>query len=369
MQKCVHSGQWLPVVAILAVLSACSPIPSPSSPASSTNKAPQAEGAVAAAPGPAPEGMAWIPGDEFNMGAAEPTGADHNHVGMQATNDARPIHRVAVDGFWMDKTEVTNDAYARFVAETGHVTMAEKAPSRVEFPDMPVDMLVPGSVMFQAPHGEVSLDDPLQWWVWVKGANWRVPEGPGSSIEGRGNHPVVHVAYADADAFCAWAGKRLPTEAEWEFAARGGLQGKIYPWGDEFRPNGRWMTNTFQGHFPDHNSGGDGHTSSGPVAAFPANGYGLYDVAGNVWEWVSDWYRPDYYTQLAQAGGVARNPAGPAEPWDPAEPGTAKRVHRGGSYLCTEQYCSRYMVGTRGMGDVSTGTNHLGFRCTKPARS
>lgn len=312
--------------------------------------------------------MAWIPGGEFAMGAAAPRGIDANAVGMHATEDSRPIHPVFVDGFWADITEVTNDAYARFVAATGYVTIAERAPTREEFPDAPAEMLVPGSVVFAPPPGPVPLDNHLQWWSWVQGADWRHPAGPGSSLEGLGNHPVVHVAYADAEAYCAWAGKRLPTEAEWEFAARGGLAGKVYPWGDEFMPDGKAMTNSFQGHFPDANSQADGYLATAPVAQFPPNGYGLFDVAGNAWEWVSDWYRPEYYATLAAAGGPARNPRGPDSSFDPAEPGQAKRVHRGGSFLCTEQYCSRYMVGTRSKGEVNTGTNHLGFRCVRPGQ-
>jgi formylglycine-generating enzyme required for sulfatase activity len=308
--------------------------------------------------------MAWVPGGEFAMGAAKPRGIDDNMVGMLATDDARPIHPVFVDGFWADTTEVTNAAYAQFVAATGYVTVAERAPTREEFPDAPADMLVPGGVVFAPPAEPVPLDNHLRWWSWVKGADWRHPEGPGSSSENRGDHPVVQMAYPDAEAYCRWAGKRLPTEAEWEFAARGGLAGKVYPWGDEFMPDGRAMTNSFQGHFPDANSQADGYLATAPVAKFPANGYGLYDVAGNAWEWVSDWYRPDYYATLA-TGGVARNPRGPDSSFDPAEPGQAKRVHRGGSFLCTEQYCSRYMVGTRSKGEVNTGTNHLGFRCVR----
>jgi formylglycine-generating enzyme len=326
-------------------------------------------GSFSAPAGATPPGMAWIPGGEFSMGAAEPTGMDHNDVGMHATTDSRPVHRVAVDAFWMDRTEVTNAEFARFVAATGHVTLAEKAPTAEEFPTAAPEMLVAGSVMFAPPPAPVPLDNPLQWWSWVPQANWRAPAGPGSSLEGRDSHPVVHVAFADAVAFCNWSGKRLPTEAEWEFAARGGLDGKVYPWGDEFRPGGRWMANSHQGQFPHRDSGEDGYAQVAPVAQFPANGYGLHDVAGNVWEWVSDWYRPDYYARLAAAGGVARNPAGPEDAWDPDEPGQAKRVHRGGSFLCTDQYCSRYMVGTRGKGEVNTGTNHLGFRCAKSAGS
>lgn len=314
---------------------------------------------------PAPEGMVWIPGGEFSMGAAAPLGVDANDVGMKATHDSRPIHRVRVSGFWMDKTEVTNAAFARFVEATGYKTLAEIAPTREEFPDAPEDMLVPGSVMFNPPGQPVPLDNPLQWWAWVKGANWRQPEGPGSSIESREDHPVVHVAYPDAVAYAAWAGNRLPTEAEWEFAARGGLSGKVYPWGDDFAPEGRPMTNSFQGHFPDHNSARDGHVATAPVASFPANGYGLHDVAGNVWEWVGDWYRPDHYAKQARQSAPAVNPQGPASSFDPDEPGALKRVHRGGSFLCTEQYCSRYMVGTRGKGEVNTGTNHLGFRLVR----
>lgn len=313
----------------------------------------------------AQDGMVLVPAGEFAMGAAEPSGMDHNHDGMLATADSRPIHRVAVSAFWIDKTEVTNAAWARFVDATRHVTVAEIAPTREEFPDAPADLLVPGSAVFAAPAQAVPLDDPRQWWAWVKGASWRTPEGPGSSIARRQDHPIVHVAHADAAAYCSWAGKRLPTEAEWEFAARGGLEGKVYPWGDEFRPGGRWMTNSFQGHFPDLDSKADGYFATAPVAQFPANGYGLYDVAGNAWEWVSDWYRPDYYARLATTGVVARNPAGPADSYDPDEPGVPKRVQRGGSFLCTEQYCSRYMVGTRGKGETRSSANHLGFRCAK----
>jgi len=313
---------------------------------------------------PAPKDMVWIPGGEFSMGAQE--APMEGEVGMQATTDSRPIHRVYVDGFYMDKTDVTNAQFAAFVKATGYVTIAEKAPTAEEFPTAPPENLVAGSVVFAPPSGPVPLNDHLQWWSYVKGADWRHPTGPGSSIVGKDNYPVVQVAYPDAEAYAKWAHKRLPTEAEWEFAARGGLAGKIYDWGDEFHPNGKWMANTHQGHFPDHDAGSDGYVGLAPVAKFPANGYGLYDMAGNVWQWTSDWYRPDYYAQLARVGDVARNPQGPDSPLDPAEPGEKKKVHRGGSFLCTDQYCSRYMVGTRGKGEISTGTNHLGFRCVSP---
>ncbi len=313
-------------------------------------------------------GMVWIAGGEFDMGAAAPLGEDNNQVGMQATHDSRPIHRVRLDGFWMDRTEVTNADFARFVAATGYVTLAEKPLAAQDFPGLAQDMLAPGSAVFTPPTAAVPLDHSGRWWAWMKGANWRHPEGPASSIAGREVHPVVHVAFDDAVAYCTWHDKHLPTEAEWEFAARGGLSGKRYPWGDEFQPGGRWMTNSFQGHFPDHNSGDDGYISTAPVAQFPANGHGLHDVAGNVWEWVSDWYRPDYYRELASGDEVADNPTGPVSSFDPDEPGVAKRVHRGGSFLCTNQYCARYQVGTRGKGDINTSTNHLGIRCARSER-
>jgi formylglycine-generating enzyme required for sulfatase activity len=313
---------------------------------------------------PAPPGMVWVPGGEFSMGAADPPGMDR--VGMQATEDSRPIHRVYVDGFWMDRTVVTNAEFAAFVQATRYVTVAERTPTAEEYPGAPADRLVAGSVIFSPPDHPVPLDSHFRWWSYAKGANWRHPEGPSSSLTGRDAYPVVHVAYEDALAYATWARKRLPTEAEWEFAARGGLSGKPFAWGDEFRPGRHWMANTHQGHFPDHDTGDDAHVGLAAVAQYPPNGYGLYDMAGNVWEWVSDWYRPDYYRELA--GALARNPTGPTSSFDPAEPHEKKRVQRGGSYLCTDQYCSRYMVGTRGKGDVSTGTNHLGFRCVRSLR-
>jgi len=314
-------------------------------------------------PGPAPEGMVWIPGGEFSMGSEDPRARSCG--GPDAMPDARPVHRVRVDGFWMDRTEVTNAQFASFVEATGYVTIAERTPTQEEYPTAPPENLVAGSVVFTPSLEPVPLDDHYRWWRYEPGASWRHPEGPDSNLAGRENHPVVHVAYDDAVAYATWAGKRLPTEAEFEFAARGGLAGRLYPWGDELKPGDRWVANIYHGEFPVQDTGEDGFAGIAPVARFPANGYGLHDVAGNVWEWVSDWYRPDTYATLAAAGGVARNPQGPDTPYDPAEPTEKKRVHRGGSYLCTDQYCTRYMVGTRGKGETTTGSNHLGFRCVR----
>ncbi|HTN42696.1 MAG TPA: formylglycine-generating enzyme family protein, partial [Nitrospiria bacterium] len=281
---------------------------------------------AATSPGPAPEGMVWIPGGEFSMGVADPVGMDRNDVGMHATDDSRPVHRVYVDGFWMDKTDVTNEQFEKFSKATKYVTVAERTPTAEEFPGAPPENLVAGSVVFSPPDHPVELNNHLQWWSYVKGANWRHPLGPKSSIKGKGKYPVVQVAYEDALAYAKWAGKRLPTEAEWEFAARGGLTGKPYAWGDQFRPDGKWMANTHQGHFPYKDTGADGYIGIAPVAQFPPNGYGLYDMAGDVWQWTSDWYRPDYYAQLAALGGVARNPKGPDSSFDPSEPAEKKRV-------------------------------------------
>jgi formylglycine-generating enzyme required for sulfatase activity len=312
---------------------------------------------------PAPPGMVWIPGGEFSMGSEASAEAFCQVPGV--TRDAQPIHRVRVDGFWMSATEVTNEAFAAFVAATGYVTVAERAPNAADFPGAPPELLVPGSTLFSPPARPVDLRDARQWWRWAPGASWRQPAGPGSDLDGRARHPVVHVAWEDAAAYAGWAGGRLPTEAEWEFAARGGQTGKLYPWGDQQPADHAPSANIHQGMFPSHDSGADGHAGVAPVASYPANPYGLHDMAGNVWEWVSDWYRPDYYEALAGAGGVAINPAGPDSSFDPAEPGAQKRVQRGGSFLCTEQYCSRYLVGTRGKGEISTGSDHVGFRIVK----
>jgi formylglycine-generating enzyme required for sulfatase activity len=307
-------------------------------------------------PGPAPDGMTWIPGGEFWMGSAE-----------DRMTDARPWHRVYVDGFWMDTTEVTNEQFAIFAAATGYVTIAERKPRAEDYPRALPERLIAGSVVFSPPDHPVGLESQFRWWSYAAGANWRHPEGGGSDIGGRLKHPVVHIAYEDAIAYCRWAGKRLPTEAEFEFASRGGLDRQRYAWGNEFMPGGRHMANTFQGHFPDSNTGDDGYLGTAPAGSFPANGYGLFDMAGNVWQWTSDWYRADYYQALASTGEIAINPKGPADSFDPSEPGVWKRVQRGGSFLCTDQYCARYIAGGRGKGEADTGTNHLGFRCVRDA--
>ena len=312
---------------------------------------------TASAPGPAPEGMVWIPGGEFSMGSEAPE-----------MHDARPFHRVAIDGYWMDQTEVTNEEFARFVKATGYITIAERTPDAKDFPGVPPENLVAGSVVFMPPDKKVSLDDHFAWWRYVHGANWRHPNGPSSTLEGKEKHPVVHIAFEDAAAYAKWAGKRLPTEAEFEFAARGGLDRKRFAWGDEFKPGGKFQANSFQGHFPDTNTGDDGYAGTAPVGRFAPNGFGLFDMAGNVWEWTADWYRADYYKTLAATNRVTRNPQGPVDSFDPSEPGVAKRVHKGGSFLCTDEYCARYMPGGRGKGEPSTGTNHLGFRCVRSAK-
>jgi len=308
----------------------------------------------AKAPAAAPTGMAWIPGGNFWMGTNEP------HM-----PDTQPLHRVTLDGFWMDSTLVTNEEFEQFVKATKFVTVAEKKPTLEQYPDAIPANLIAGSVVFTPPKTEVPLDNHFRWWSYVEGADWRHPNGPDSTIHTRAKHPVVHIAYEDAVAYCTWRGARLPTEAEFEFASRGGLDRKRYDWGDELMPNGKHMANTFQGHFPDTNTAEDGYPSTSPVGAFPANGYGLFDMSGNVWEWTSDWYRADYYQTVADV--ISINPKGPSDSFDPSEPKVAKRVHRGGSYLCTDQYCSRFIAGGRGKGEPDTGTNHLGFRCVRDA--
>ena len=308
-----------------------------------------------------PEGMVIIPGGTFSMGGVNPVGMQDG--GREDMYDARPVHQVRLDPFFMDASEVTNAQFELFVKATGYVTIAEVTPTREEFPDAPAENLVAGSVVFTPPAEKVPLNNHLQWWAYVHGVNWRHPEGPNSDLKGRENHPVVHVAYPDAVAYAKWAGKRLPTEAEWEFASRGGESGNLYAWGNQINPDSKWMANTFQGTFPNSDVGTDGFRGIAPVKKYAPNRYGLYDMAGNVWEWCADWYRNDYYASLKEMGEVAVNPKGPSDSYDPMEPGVQKRIQRGGSFLCTDQYCTRYMVGTRGKGEVNSGTNHIGFRC------
>ena len=369
MSSCSQQERWLVIFAMIiaclvpeteagqAPLSQCSAF------------APTVEDAVPARQ-PDPDEMVWIPGGEFPMGcdACSTDSCSGKQAGMI---DARPIHRVYVDGFWRDKTVVTNEQFAKFVEATGYVTVAERPPRAEDFPGAPKENLVAGSVVFAPPDGPVPLGNQYRWWTYVKGASWRHPFGigPQSGLEGKGKRPVVHIAYEDALAYAKWAGKRLPTEAEWEFAARGGLSGKLYPWGDEFMPGGRWMANTFQGHFPYQDTAEDGFAGIAPVAQYPPNGYGLYDMAGNVWQWCSDWYRADAYQAYAASHIAVRNPQGPESSLDPAEPTQKKRVQRGGSFVCSEQYCTRYLVGSRGKGEESSGSNHVGFRCVRSKES
>ena len=307
-----------------------------------------------------PSGMVWIPGGEFTMGTDE----------AESYPVERPAHRVQVTGFWMDEHEVTNAEFRTFVTATGYVTTAERKPEWEDLkkqlppgtPKPAEELLVPGSLVFTPPVQPVSLEDVSAWWKWTPGANWRHPAGPGSTIEGRWTHPVVQVSWEDAAAYARWAGKRLPTEAEWEFAARGGLDHTRFAWGEEMQPNSKWMANTFQGHFPDHNTGEDGYAGTAPVKSFSPNGYGLYDTIGNVWEWTGDWYAADVYRQRAGHGTVS-NPQGPDRPRDPTEPYAPKRVTKGGSFLCSSHYCVNYRPSARLGTSFDTGMSHVGFRC------
>jgi formylglycine-generating enzyme required for sulfatase activity len=311
----------------------------------------------------APPGMVWIRGGEFTMGSNDP----------HASRAEGPAHRVRVDGFWMDQTDVTNAQFRAFVYATGYVTTAERTPTLEEImsqappgaPPPKKEDLVPGSIVFTPPDGPVPLDNVGLWQKWTPGANWRHPEGPASSIEGKDDHPVVHVSWFDATAYAGWAGKRLPTEAQWEYAARGGLEGKKYVWGDEPFSEERPQCNIFQGHFPDTNTAKDGYSRTSPAKAFPPNGFGLYDMAGNVWQWCDDWFLPDAYARRA-VRGVVENPTGPESSFDPrVRP--PERVHRGGSFLCSAGYCFNYRPSARMGCTPDTGMSHLGFRCVKPA--
>ena len=303
---------------------------------------------------PADPSLIWIAGGRFMMGSDK-------HYPEEA-----PAHLVAVDGFWIDQHPVTNEQFARFVHETGYVTLAERVPQAEDYPGAKPELLFAGSVVFRKPKTHVDLGNCYNWWAYVRGANWRHPEGPRSTLKGKAKHPVVHVAYQDAFAYAAWAGKELPTEAEWEFAARGGLDGAEFSWGDVLTPGGSMMANTWQGDFPYSNLALDGYEGTSPIGAFPPNGYGLVDMIGNVWEWTSDWYESSHRLQSSCCSG-ARNPAGGEreESYDPHTPELKipRKVTKGGSHLCAPNYCRRYRPAARMAQPVDTSTCHLGFRC------
>ena len=309
------------------------------------------------APAQAPPGpdLVWIPGGTFRMGS------DHHYA------EEGPAHRVTVDGFWIDRYPVTNERFGRFVDATGYVTFAELPPNAADYPGALPEMLYAASLVFQKPPVRVALRDLRDWWTFCRGADWRHPHGPQSSIVGLEQHPVVHVAYADAIAFATWEGRTLPTEAEWEFAARGGLEGAAFAWGDEFAPNGQMLANTWQGDFPYQNLRTDGYEGTSPVDAFPPNGYGVHDMIGNVWEWTSDWYVPRHEGERAKACCVPLNPRGPreADSYDPGQPEIRipRKVLKGGSHLCAPNYCQRYRPAARYPEPIDTSTSHVGFRC------
>lgn len=303
---------------------------------------------------PAPN-MVWIKGGPFTMGSNE-------HYPEEA-----PTHRVSVTGYWIDKTPVTNRDFQRFIDATGYITVAERTPDPKLYPGAPPHMLVAGSILFRKPKGRVDMNNYLNWWEFVPGITWQTPRGLDSSIRKLRKHPAVHIGYEDAEAYAAWAGKALPTEAQWEFAARGGLADAIYTWGNEFAPNGKMMANTWQGEFPRQNLLTDGFEWTSPVGSFAPNGYGLYDMAGNVWEWTSDWYRPKHPQEAIKSCCVPENPRGAEarESVDPNKSGPPipRKVTKGGSYLCAPNYCLRYRPAARSPEAVDTSTCHIGFRC------
>ena len=299
--------------------------------------------------------MVLISGSTFRMGS-------DRHYPEEA-----PSHRVTVDDFWIDRMPVTNREFRKFVNATGHVTMAERKPSAEDYPGALPHMLKAGSLVFTPPRHMVDLRDWSQWWNFKFGADWRRPYGPRSSVSGLDDHPVVHVAYEDAEAYARWARKELPTEAEWEFAARGGLDGAEYAWGDEFAPEGKQMANTWQGAFPHQNLVADGFERTSPVGAFPPNGYGLYDMIGNVWEWTTDWYSQRHEADAPKACCIPENPRGGLREasYDPRQPEIKipRKVLKGGSHLCAPNYCRRYRPAARHAQPIDTSSSHIGFRC------
>jgi formylglycine-generating enzyme len=299
-----------------------------------------------------PRNMIRIPSGEFLMGS------DAFYP------EEAPVRRVAVDGFWIDEHPVTVAEFRRFVKATGHVTVAEQPPDPADYPGADPALLVPGSLVFSPSDGPVDLRDFRNWWAWTPTAFWRRPEGQGSNVGGRERHPVVHIAYADAAAYARWAGKDLPTEAEWEYAARGGLDQTVFAWGDEFAPRGRMMANTWQGEFPWQNLRTDGHEGTSPVRSFPANGYGLHDMTGNVWEWTCDWFRVRPAAVADRPCCVPHNPrVDSAQDSLGAGETIPRRVIKGGSHLCAPNYCLRYRPAARQSEAVDTSTSHIGFRC------
>jgi formylglycine-generating enzyme required for sulfatase activity len=300
--------------------------------------------------------MLWIPGGTFQMGSED------------FYPEERPVHEVSVEGFRMDRCTVTNAQFAQFVAATGYVTLAERPLNAADFPGAPAENLVPGSMLFRKSAAAVDLNDYRNWWAWAPGTSWRHPHGAGSSLHGFEHHPVVHVAYEDAEAYARWLGKSLPSEAEWEFAARGGLDGKKFAWGDEHLPGGKALANCWQGEFPWQNLLLDGIEGTSPVGSFPPNGYGLLDMAGNVWEWTSDWYAAHHANEVVKACcSPAVNPriASADKSYDPAQPQfrIPRKVVKGGSYLCAPNYCLRYRPAARQPQMIDTGMSHIGFRC------
>jgi formylglycine-generating enzyme len=305
--------------------------------------------------------MRLVPGGTFRMGSDQ-------HYPEEA-----PVHRVTVDGFWMDRTPVTNRQFRAFVEATGYVTFAEVAPDPKDYPGALPHMLKPGSLVFSPPEQPVEPGNFANWWNFQFGANWRRPHGKGSSIRGLDDHPVVHVAYRDARACAAWAGKELPTEAEWEYAARGGLDQAEFAWGDALTPEGRHMANIWQGEFPHQNLGSDGYARTSPVDAFPPNGFGLSDMIGNVWEWTADWYSSSHTGDAPKACRIPENPrggpeAGSYDPWQ-SRIRIPRKVVKGGSHLCAPNYCRRYGPAARHAQPVDTSMSHVGFRCITRAAS